>query len=92
VKVPEVRERLHALARRGDLPAPVRDELTRLAGELYRRPGRPVAPTSRPMTPEVRADIWRLRELYPAESQQWIAQRAGVNPGRVSEVLHGFRA
>lgn len=84
--LPEVQHRLEQLAR--ELACP---ELRVLAGEIRRRSSRPGPITSRPMSAEVAAEIRDLDAQHPGWSQQQIARRVGVNPGRVSEVLHGYR-
>ena len=62
-----------------------------LATQIRRRPGTRGPITSRPMTDAVRAQIRALAAQVPRLSQAEIARRVGVNPGRVSEVLRGFR-
>jgi len=43
------------------------------------------------MTPEIRDRIRAIAEDFPDLTNVEIAARVGVNPGRVSEILHGFR-
>lgn len=84
--IPEVQHRLEQLAR--ELACP---ELRVLARELRRRSSSPGTITSRPMSAEAVREIRTLAARYPGWSQQQIAREVGVNPGRVSEVLHGLR-
>lgn len=89
MRIPEVQARLRKLAERGSLYH-VADELNLLADELSRRKGEKGPPVSRKVTDEVKAEIWELRNTT-GMSQMQIAQAVGVNTGRVSEVLKGFR-
>lgn len=91
--LPEVRARLRELAETRETPSWLAAELHKLADETVRR--RPVQakrdPGSRRMSPEIETQIKTLRDVYPLWSQAQIAREVGVNSGRVSEVLHGFR-
>jgi hypothetical protein len=83
----DVRSRLIELADLHGLP-----ELRGLAEETKRRPRvRQAAPRSRPMTPELRAEIRRYAAGHPRATQAEIAAALHVNPGRVSETLGGKR-
>lgn len=67
-------------------------ELRTLADELSRRkPTRVAAPTSKPMTDDLRKAICVYAAANPMISQVNIAIIFGVNPGRVSEALRGKR-
>ncbi|HVT83089.1 MAG TPA: hypothetical protein VHM90_20800 [Phycisphaerae bacterium] len=46
---------------------------------------------SNPVTPAIKAQIIALANANPAMHESEIAAQLGVNPGRVSEVLHGLR-
>lgn len=86
--IPEIRARLRAKAQETGDP-----ELAMLADELRRRPPnvRARRPTSRKMTPQVQAEIMALAAKHPDWSNQDIAVAVGVNAGRVSETLNGYR-
>jgi hypothetical protein len=86
--IPEVRDRLYELGSEIGLP-----ELFKLADQLWRRqPGRPRAPVQhRRVTPELKAQIRAFAAEHPEMSEDKIGVRFGVNQGRVSEALFGFR-
>lgn len=81
--IPEVRKRLLQLAKEHKLP-----ELSELAEKLKREPPVRRAPaSSASMTPELCEQIREYAEGHPFESLSFIANKFGVNPGRVSEIL-----
>jgi len=81
--VPEVRKRLQQLAKEHSLP-----ELSELAEKLKREPSVRRAPaSSTSMTPELCEQIRAYAEAHPFETLAYIANKFGVNPGRVSEAL-----
>lgn len=87
MKIPEVRDRLRELAVEHGI-----DELEILAEALRRRPPVRVAERrAEPMTEELRVAIRAYFKARPTASNQEIATVFGVNPGRVSESLAGFR-
>lgn len=60
-------------------------------GLMYRRPAaRRMGVRSRRITPAIRAQIIELADTTDMHSSE-IAAEVGVNPGRVSEILHGDR-
>jgi hypothetical protein len=88
MRIPEVRARLVELADETG-----NDELRDLAAHLYRRPAvRRAMPRSRPMTPELEAEIRSYADRHPRATLAQIASAWDVNPGRVSEALGGKRA
>ena len=87
MKIPEVRKRLFALAAETGI-----DELAELATALYRRTAvRRATAQSRPMTPELEAEIRAYAAKHPRATLARIAQVYDTNPGRVSESLNGKR-
>lgn len=86
--IPEVRDRLYELS--DELHQP---ELRRLADQLWRRrPWRqPVRPVHRRMTPELAAEVRAYVAAHPYEPEDVVGTRFGVNQGRISEALAGFR-
>lgn len=85
--VPEVRDRLYQLA--DELGS---TELRRLADNLWRRrPGRQTRAQSRAVTPELVTAIREFAADHPSMTEHQIGVRFGVNQGRVSEALFGFR-
>jgi hypothetical protein len=87
MRIPEVRARLVELADETG-----NDELRDLAVHLYRRPAaRRAVPQSRPITPELLAEMRGYAEQHPRASLARIAQVFDTNPGRVSEALQGKR-
>lgn len=87
MRLPDIANRLRELA--DSIPYP---ELNDLADQIGRRAIGTRAPvTSVKMTDEIRDEIHRIHKENPKLSQHEIARRVGVNPGRVSETLHGKR-
>lgn len=87
MRLPDIAKRLRELA--VSIPCP---ELDDLADQIGRRAVGARAPaTSAKMTDEIREQIQQIHKENPKLSQQEIARRVGVNPGRVSETLHGKR-
>jgi hypothetical protein len=85
--IPEIRVRLLELAERHNI-----QELHDLAMQLHRRPAIRKAPAdSMPLTPEIERSIRDLACRHPSATYKRIANMAGVNIGRVSEVLAGKR-
>jgi len=87
MRIPEVRQRLHTLAREHGLP-----ELHTLAQELIRRVPVRRAPPRIHCTEETKEAIRDYAEAHPTASYQEIAELFRVNSGRVSEALAGFRS
>lgn len=89
MKIPEIQSELRAMAASpGDVD---KARLAALAEELSRRRSNRAPAQSRPMTDEIRERIVQLRKTHPNMPLAHIAQEVGVNPGRVSETLNGFR-
>jgi hypothetical protein len=93
MKIPDIQRRLHEIASHEKrIPAALRVELLELARAMSRRkPARIGVSSSVKMTPKIRERIEALAAQNPTFSQAKIAQRVKVNPGRVSEVLSGYR-
>ena len=85
--IPEVRQRLYHLADVLDS-----GELRFLASQLHRRrAGHNGKPASRRMTPELAQAIRTFAQKNPDVTEHAIGVLFGVNQGRVSEALVGFR-
>ncbi|HEX2338128.1 MAG TPA: hypothetical protein VHI72_16830 [Hyphomicrobiaceae bacterium] len=98
MRIPEVRVELRQMAAR------LREQRERLDDEIHRleelinqltcrrlaSPGsrRAVFPRA---TPELRAEIHEYARAHPDLAQSEIALHFGINPGRLSECLHGWR-
>lgn len=81
--IPAVRDRLRELADEHGI-----EELNDLADQMYRRTARKRATTRSPkLTPALAQQIRDYAAAHPDAHQQDIAQRFGVNHGRVSEAL-----
>jgi hypothetical protein len=60
--------------------------------DLSRKPRATQAPrASRPMTRIIKQQVIDLHRLHPELTQHQIATALGVNPGRVSETIAGYR-
>lgn len=83
--IPALRERPRELAVEHGLP-----ELSDIADQMYRRSHTRRAPVRSPkLTPQMAQEIRDYKEANPDAHQQDIAERFGVNHGRVSEALEG---
>jgi hypothetical protein len=81
--IPAVRSRLRELAEEYGI-----EELNDLADQMYRKSARKRAPTRSPaLTPELAEEIRQYASANPLAHQQDIAEKFGVNHGRVSEAL-----
>jgi hypothetical protein len=81
--IPAVRDRLRELADEHGV-----DELRELADQMYRKTGKKRAPKRSPqLTPEMAEEIRQYKAANPDAHQQDIAEKFGVNHGRVSEAL-----
>lgn len=81
--IPAVRDRLRELADEHGL-----EELRDLADQMYRRTARKRAPIRSPkLTPALAQQIRQYAAANPGAHQQDIAEKFGVNHGRVSEAL-----
>ncbi len=97
--IPQIREELDALvAEQRELVlrlAQIATRIETLAEASRRRHFSRASAESRPVTPEVVADVWRIWETGAEGNErpsfQTIADQVGVNYGRVSEIIHGQR-
>lgn len=81
--IPAVRDRLRELANEHGI-----DELNDLADQMYRKPAKNRAPVRSPkLTAKMAQEIRDYAAANPKAHQQDIAERFGVNHGRVSEAL-----
>ena len=86
--IPEIREEMFELATQMELLA---YRMKFLARETYRRTYERAPTRSRRITQKVRNEGHAYRHENPTASFQDIANAFGINPGRVSEILHGKR-
>lgn len=90
--IPEIRDELNELFSMPFCPQAIASRGKELVDQMYRRKAEKIAPRkSAPMTVAKKKEILELSKAYPGKSIQWIATRANVNAGRVSEVLRGKR-
>lgn len=91
--LPEIRERLHVLAREIEPRFPGHaGELHLLAEETRREySGRRAPPRSLPVTDELAEQVLAYAAATPRASHVEIGLVYGINPGRVSEILFGKR-
>jgi len=86
MKIPQIRERLHELAKELDCP-----ELAELAEATRRKPyARKGLRQSRRITHELAEEIRLFATYNQTMPLSAIAHRFNVNPGRVSEILNGM--
>jgi len=95
MRLPEIQQALlniaHAMALQRKEHAKLEQALRDLIPQINRRKHSRGRDTSRPMTPEIEAEIWRLHYADPNRSGLSIAKEVGVSQGRVSVVLYGRR-
>jgi hypothetical protein len=93
--IPEIRELIAALTEESKVLARrqlyIADKIQQLSEETRRRAYERAPVTSRRVTKNVRASVRMMAEYNPNMSQQAVAEAHGINPGRVSEILHGKR-
>jgi chromosome condensin MukBEF complex kleisin-like MukF subunit len=83
LSIPQVRDRMRELAEEYDI-----DELNDLADQMFRKSAKRRAPVRSPkLTPELAEEIRQYQAAHPLAHQQDIAEKFGVNHGRVSEAL-----
>lgn len=91
--IPELRTDILEIAEDPRLPADIARRLRRIERQMYRRPAiRKTAVRSAPMTPQKAFEIRETFYSNPDMSMQRIGDLCGVNMGRVSENVAGFRA
>lgn len=89
--LPECRKALTKITLR--LPDPLKAEVLDIVEQMKRRPAvRKTSAKSQPITPELRENILRYAARNPNASQGEMGAVFGVNSGRVSEAMAGFRA
>lgn len=82
--IPAVRDRLRELADEHGI-----EELNDLADQMYRKSAKRRAPIRSPkLTPQMAADIREYADANPDAHHQDIAEKFGVNHGRVSEAVN----
>lgn len=86
--IPEIREELFELGVQLELAA---RKIKQLARETYRRSYERAPVRSRRITKRVIEEVIQYRHENPTASFQDIGNAFGINPGRVSEILHGKR-
>lgn len=85
--IPQIRERLHEIAREHGLA-----ELHLLAEETKRRQhARRAAPRARAVTEELAAQVRAFAAANPNMPNRDVGRHFGIDGGRVSEILHGKR-
>lgn len=85
--IPQIRERLYVLAEQWDLP-----ELAQLADQTRRVHIKLRAPAeAKPIDAVLKARILRFYCKNPRAQINYIAEKFGVNQGRVSEIIGGKR-
>lgn len=94
--IPLARERLHEIAQKignlktSEFEPTVAEQIYGVIALMHRAPkNRKAAATKRPMTRDLRDQIKKIALHEGTLPLDEIAYRVNVNPGRVSEVLHG---
>jgi hypothetical protein len=84
--IPEIRTRLLEIADEHGIP-----EISELVDEMYRKRSiRRAPPRSPKLTPALAAQIRVYARAHPEMHQQDIAERFGLNHGRVSEAMNNM--
>jgi hypothetical protein len=93
--IPQIREEIEQLTAEGVELAHRQLEINAcinaLMQETYRRSYTRAPVKSRRITPAIRASVRQMFADLPDASHQEIAEAHDINPGRVSEILHGKR-
>jgi hypothetical protein len=93
--IPEIRELIGELTEESKRLARrqlyIAQKISELSEETRRRTYDRAPSTSKRVTEDVRASVRAMAANNPDASHQEIADAHGVNPGRVSEILHGPR-
>ena len=93
--IPEIRELIGVLTEESQTLArrqfQIAQQIGELAEETRRRSYSRTPVQSKNVTNAVRASVRKMAANNPDMSQQAMAEAHGINPGRVSEILHGKR-
>ena len=93
--IPEIRELIGALTEESKTLARrqlhIAQKISQLAEETRRRTSDRAPVKSKRITAAVRLSVREMAASNPDASHQEIADAHGINPGRVSEILHGKR-
>ena len=93
--IPEIRELIGELTEESKRLARrqlyIAQKINQLAEETRRRAYDRAPVKSRRVTSEVRASVRAMAAANPDMSHQELADAHSINPGRVSEILHGKR-
>ena len=93
--IPQIREMVQQLTAESTKLARLQIELNEridaLMQETYRRSYSRAPVKSRRITADVRASVRAMAANNPDASHQEIGDAHNINPGRVSEILHGPR-
>lgn len=93
--IPEIRERISELVAESKTLARrqlyIATKIEQLSEETRRRQYNRAPRTSRNVTANIRASVRAMALHAPQMSHQALAEAHGINPGRVSEILHGKR-
>lgn len=87
MRIPEIQQRLLEISEETD-----NEEIRELAFALSRRKSfHRAQPTSEKMTDELKSSIRSFVRSNPGMPQTKVATMFNVNPGRISEVMRGYR-
>lgn len=93
--IPEIRDLIAELTDEGSKLArrqyAINLRINALMQETYRRSYTRTPVKSKSVTAVVRASVRAMAAANPDASHQEIAEAHNINPGRVSEILHGTR-
>ena len=93
--IPEIRELIGELTEESQTLArrqfQIAQQIGELAEETRRRSYSRTPVKSKNVTNTVRTSVRKMAANNPDASHQEIADAHGINPGRVSEILHGKR-
>jgi antitoxin component HigA of HigAB toxin-antitoxin module len=93
--IPQIRELIGQLTEESKTLARrqlyIAEKINQLAEETRRRTYDRAPSTSKRVTAAVRASVREMAMDFPNMSHQALADAHGINPGRISEILHGKR-
>lgn len=91
--IPQCRDALLEIANKELMHEPdIADAIREIVMDMYRRPPvRRAPPKQKSLDPQLKAEIVEYVDQHPDETYADIAHLFGVNSGRVSEAVAGFR-
>lgn len=92
IDIPEAREEILLICQRNDVPDDAKETLLWVERMMWRKPAvHRAETTAEPMTHEKVIEAWELHRAHPTWGWRRIGAEIGVDGGRISEAIAGFR-